>query len=64
VVVEVLSDHERQNPNQVRDKLRDYDEEGVLLAWYVDADLRAVRVYDFRGPRRRVRLARGEVPLP
>jgi Uma2 family endonuclease len=63
LAVEVLSDHERRNPREVREKLRDYEEGGVLLAWYVDADLRAVRVYDFRGPRRRVRLVQGEAVL-
>lgn len=63
LAVEVLSDHERHNPAQVRAKLRDYEEGGVLLVWYVDADPRAVRAYDFRGPRRRVRLLRGDAVL-
>jgi Uma2 family endonuclease len=63
LAVEVLSDSERDHPKAVADKLRDYEQGGVLLAWYVDADLRVVRVYDFRGPRRRVRLLRGEAAL-
>jgi Uma2 family endonuclease len=63
LAVEILSDSERGHPKAVADKLRDYREGGVLVAWYVDADLRVVRVYDFRGPRRRVRVLRGAVAL-